>query len=117
MSEININGPFRGGADSGVPVITVASGINAVGATTRYTTSINGNKTIRVEQTVAGKNATFDIYGGFSDTDVGVKLNTSSITVSATTPYMGTTPDALPRIWVVFTAMDAGASCNFKVAG
>lgn len=117
MPEININGPFRGGADSGVPVITVASAVATTGASTRFTTSINGNKTIRIEQNVAGKSSTFDVYGGFTSADVGVKLNSSAITVTSTTPFMGTTPDAIPYLWVVCTAMDSGGTYNFKVAG
>jgi hypothetical protein len=117
MPEINITGPYRGGAHEGVPVITVASAVTATGASTRYSTSVNGNKTIRIEQNVAAKSSTFDIYGGFSTTDVGVKLNSSSITVTSTTPYMGTTPDAIPYLWVVCTAQDSGGSYNFKVAG
>lgn len=117
MAEINVTGPFRGGAYQGVPVITVDSAKATTGAGTRFATSINGNKTMRIEQNVAGKSSTFDVYGGFTSTDVGVKLNSSAITVTSTTPFMGTTPDAIPYLWVVCTAMDSGGHYNFKVAG
>lgn len=117
MAEINITGPFRGGAHQGVPVITVDNAKATTGAGARFATSINGNKTMRIEQNVAGKSSNFDIYGGFTSTDVGVKLNSTSITVTSTTPYMATTPDNVPFIWVVCNSMDSGGTYNFKVAG
>ena len=117
MAEINVSGPFQGSAASGTPIRTVEAAKTTTGASARYATNVTGNKTVRIEQNVTGKNSTFDIYGGFTLTDVGVKLNTSTITVTSTTPYMGTTPDVLPYIWVVCNTMDSGGTYNFKVAG